>query len=103
MSKYTDKLIADVQMDIRYKELPYKVVGKKYNLSPNQVNYILSLKTKAPLASYVPVKKGKVHDVSVTLRSTSNLKKVITGNSVSQTKKSPLSFFDWLYKWFGSK
>ena len=55
MSKYTDKLIADVQMDIRYKELPYKVVGKKYNLSPNQVNYILSLKTKAPLASYVPV------------------------------------------------
>jgi hypothetical protein len=101
MPKYTDKLIADVQMDIRYKELPYKVVGKKYNLSPNQVNYILSLKTKAPLASYVPVKKVK--EGKVNLKPTSGLKKVITGNSVSQTKKSPLSFFDWLYKWFGSK
>ena len=99
MSKYTDKLIADVQMDIRYKELSYKEISKKYKLSVNQITYINnSLKTKSPLASYVPVKEVKVN-----LRPTGNLKKVITGNSISQTKKSPLSFFDWLYKWFGSK
>ena len=40
--KFSDKLIADVQMDIRYKNMAYKAVAKKYKISPSQVNYINS-------------------------------------------------------------
>ena len=106
--KFSDKLIADVQMDIRYKDMAYKVVAKKYKISPSQVNYINSrCETLMPLASYVPIKDkvaeySKVVEAKVNLKPVANLKKVVTGNAVTQAKK-PLSFFDWLYKWFGSK
>ncbi len=101
--KFSDKLIADVQMDIRYKDMAYKVVAKKYKISPSQVNYINSrCETLMPLASYVPIKDKKVVEAKVNLKPVANLKKVVTGNAVTQAKK-PLSFFDWLYKWFGSK
>ena len=113
--KFSDKLIADVQMDIRYKNMAYKAVAKKYKISPSQVNYINSrCKTLMPLAKYVPIEDKKVDyvyvpirdkkvvEAKVNLKPVANLKKVVTGNAVTQAKK-PLSFFDWLYKWFGSK
>lgn len=114
--KYSDKLVLYIQKTYNKGQVTYQDLADEHKLSIHQIQYILtnlevkpspSSISKEPMAREVFTfkKEPRIVEATVTLKPTEPLKKVVMGNSMEnfKSRRKSLSFFNWVYKWFGLK